>query len=213
MDRYILTCPGRKPVLHKGFELFVNSGEPYKHNWMKCAKGHLDLLSRGDGPCVILEDDVKLAPTFESRLQRLLGVLPANAMGMLYVSIDVGLPVREIPMPYPPGMHDWGTQASLYTPLTRKVCRNVIQAYLNLPVATVVDDYRIPAEKRPRPTMDGVKDGFDVVMYKTLALMQCPVVCFPMVQHMCAKSTCLSTPHISPFFPKPKEIKKSEGWW
>ena len=211
MDRYILTCPGRKPIKHEGFELFVNKGY-HAHAWMRCAKGHLDLLSRGDEACVILEDDVRLCPDFETRLQRLLGVLPANGIGMLYVAIDVGLPVREIPMVYPPEMHDWGTQGTVYTPLMRKVCRSLIQAYLGLPVATVIRDYRIPEKERPRATMDGVGDGFDVVMYKALRLLQCPVVCFPMVQHMCAKSTCLSTPHISPFFPKPKEIKKLEGW-
>jgi len=213
MDRYILTCPGRKPIKHEGFELHVNTGEPYKHNWMKCAKGHFDLLWQGDEACIILEDDVKLAPDFETRLQTLLHVIPPNGVGMLYVAVDLGLPVFSLPIVYPPESHDWGTQATFYTPGARKVSRSLIQAYLNLPVATVVADYRIPEKKRPRATLDGVKDGFDVVMYKAFRLLQMQVVCFPMVQHMCAKSTCLSTPHISPFFPKPKEIKKLDGWW
>lgn len=202
MHRYILTCPGRKPVLHDGFALYTNEGGHYEHNWQKCAFGHGYLLEHGDGPCLIVEDDVAFPPDFEERLARLISVVPHNGVGMGYVCVDLGLPVDQIPMVYPPDSHDWGTQCTYYTPQARKICQYLIAAYLEMPVATVVSDYRIPEKIRPRPTRDGVQDGFDVWMFKSLRLLGVQVVCYPCVQHVGKKSKCLSSPHRSPFFPK-----------
>jgi len=213
MDRYILTCPGRKAYKHKGFELFINDGKPYEHSWHKCAKGHAVLLGCGDGPVLIAEDDVMFPPDFENRINKLATILPDPGVGMGYVCIDLGLRVEKAPVQYPPGIHGWGTQLTLFSPRARKIALSAINAFLLADIATVSCDNSMPSESRPNPTEDGAQNGFDVIMYHMFDWLKVPVYQFPCCQHMCLTSTCHSAPHVSPFFPHPKVIHKVEGWW
>jgi hypothetical protein len=212
MEQYILTCPGRKIIKHDGFEVFVNKGSAHVHPWQKCAAGHLALLGCGEGPVLILEDDVLLAPDFETRLDRLMTVLPDPGLGMLYAGADIGLPCMQFPMTFPPGIQDWGTQAMFYTPRARRICQRLIEAYTLCDVATVVNDFRIP-EPRPRPTQDGVHDGFDCVLFKQIRELQIPLLVHPGVQHMGLPSTCLSNKHRSEYFPVPEVLRKGKDGW
>jgi hypothetical protein len=132
---------------------------------------------------------------------------------MLYVALDVGLPVTRLPVLYPPGAQGWGTQAVLYSAKAREVSRSLIQAYLSLPVATSPRNYSVPESLRKPPSNDGVLDGFDVFLFKALYELNVSTFFYPAVQHMCAPSTCLSSKHWSPFFLAPEDLKKGKGGW
>ena len=215
MDKYILTFPAHKTIArrHKGFELFVNNSKR-EHGWMRCAAGHADLLGAGKSDVIILEDDVMLCPQFDERLAKIVSKYRADYswIGGGYCCRDIGLPITEQPLEQPANVQDWGTQCMWYSARARNIAYHLLMAYLGCVVATSPIRYDIPENIRPRPTMDGVLNGFDVGYFKALRELNVPVLFMPLVQHVpVAESTCLSGDHRSEFFPK--NPKGKPGWW
>ena len=215
MKKIIVNAPGRKPIRHEGFEVLTNPSTR-SHPWMRCCEG-IEIatgLAMGAGESLmVLEDDVMLAPDFESKLNSadLCGVKqsPEPVVYIFYVPATIGVPVKESPYRYPPDLCPWGTQAMYYNAPAVAVAHHVCRAYLACHVASQVNDYRSDT----RGEGPGVYDGYDVVLYQTLFRLNIKPWYFAGVQHMCKKTTCLSARHTSPFFPPPEKIKQGRDGW
>jgi len=212
-EKWILSVPGRKPIKHDGFKILLNKSER-NHPWLRCCHGVQQILDnvRVGHDALLVEDDIMLCPDFEHRLGCVEKFFGSNtpALVCFYVPVDIGLPVMQNPMPYPADTSPWGTQANWINADAIPIYRGIAETYLACEVSEEPRDYRTG----PHPVGKGigVYDGWDVLLYKTLAHLNVPVYYYAGVQHMNAKTTCLSTHHTSPFWPQPKDLKNRPGW-
>jgi GR25 family glycosyltransferase involved in LPS biosynthesis len=199
MQRVILGMPGRPVIRHDGFDVFINDS-PYAHPWHRCAHGHYTILAQQYGACLILEDDVMLAPDFDVRLKRAVQLHADHVPYLVHLYAGVkydAFPVDETPFELPPACQDWGTQAIYYSAGARGIAADLTSAYLR-------------ARIDRKETVKGLKCGFDCILFPGLRALEVPVYYHAAVQHMQAPSTCLSPAHHSPYFPA--DVKGIAGW-